>query len=182
MEPRLQLNHFDRRTAIVSDECLLARNHQQVERIVVRPAFAPGELRRFRRSTAPQRVEAQQPARSRIRIRAIFRAPIQQSRYHSVLANPQPGAPSFQVLPAHNMRMPKQGSGVVSRPLEKLIAISGDHDRVIARSPKVNSQRAHPYKIGSPQASRTRPRLSPLLVRGATGGSAVCPLSLKGRG
>ena len=157
MESRLQLDHFDRRAAIVSDERLFARNHQQVERIVVRPALAPRELRRFRRSTAPQRVEAQQPARSRIRIRAILRAPIQQSRHHPVLANPKPGASRFQILPAHNMRMPEQGSGVVCRPVKKLVAISGDHDRTIARSPKVNSQRAHPYKIGSPQASRTRP-------------------------
>src|SRR5580693_4851545 len=161
MESRLQLNHFDRRAAIVSDECLLARDHQQVEWIVVRTALAPRELRSFRRSPAPQRVEAQQPARSRIRIRAILRAPIQQSCHHPVLANPKPGTGRSQILSAHNMWMLEQGGRVSSRPLEKLIAISGDHDRIIARCPKINSQRAHPYKIGSPQASRTRPRLAP---------------------
>ena len=59
------------------------------------------------------------------------------------------------------MRMLEQGSGVVRRPIKQLVAISGDHDRTIARSPKVNSQRAHPYKIGSPASL---PHKTPFLV------------------
>src|ERR1019366_9212629 len=76
MQPGLEGDNFDRGAAVVSDEPLGPRDHQQVEWIVVGAALAGGELRRLRRGPAPKRVPAQPPARSRIRIAAIAGAPI----------------------------------------------------------------------------------------------------------
>jgi len=157
MQSRLNFVNFDRRAAIVGDERFGPRHHQQIERIVIRPAFPRRELRRLARSPPPQSIEAQQPARSRIRIPAILRPPIQQPRDNPVLANPKPGPAGFKILPANNMRMLQQGSGVACRPLEKLIAMGRNHDGTILGSPKINRQRAHPIKIDSPPAPRTTP-------------------------
>src|SRR5580704_5395415 len=172
MQPRLDFDDFDRRAAIVSDERFGPRHHQQVERIVIGPALTRSELGRLARSPPPQSIETQQPARSRIRIRAILRRPtIQQPRDDPMLADPQPGPASFEILPANHMRILEQGSGVACRPLEELITISRNHDRTIPRSPKINRQRAHQYKTGSPQPPPQVP-FSACLPRPSTGEEA----------
>jgi hypothetical protein len=58
MQSRLQLDDLDSGAAVVSDERLLPRDHQQVERIVVRPALISGKRCRLSRSAVSQRVEA----------------------------------------------------------------------------------------------------------------------------
>ncbi len=158
MEPRLDFDNVNRRAAIVSDERFGPRHHQQIEGIVIRPALTRCELGRLRRSPPPQRVEAEQTARSRLRIASVLRRPpIQQAGNNSVLTNSEPGPSRSEILPANNMGMLQQGSRIPRRPFKKLIAISRNHNRTIARSPKINRQRAHPYKIGSPQPPRTTP-------------------------
>jgi len=151
MQPRLDFDDFDRRAAIVGNERFGPRHHQQIERIVIRPALPRRELGRLGSSPPPQRIEAQQPARSRIRISAIFRSPIQQPRDDPMLTDPQPGSAGFKILPANNMRILEQGSRVSRRPLEKLITISRNDNWTIPGSLKINRQRAHRFKIDSPQ-------------------------------
>ena len=171
MEPWLDLDHFDRRAAIVSNERFGARHDQQIERIVIRAALPRCELGRLARSAAPERIEAKQAARSRIGIPAILGPPIQQPRNDSILTNPEPGPAGFEILPADHMRMLEQGSGVRGRPLEKLIAISRNHNRTIAGGLKVDRQGTHRYKIGSHQTP-AQPPFPSSLARYFTGEAA----------
>ena len=57
MQPGLELDDFNRRAAVVGNERFVARNDQQVEWIVVRPALTRREFRRFAGSPSPQRIE-----------------------------------------------------------------------------------------------------------------------------
>ena len=172
MQSRLDFDNFDRRAAIVSNERLCPRHHQQIEWIVIRPALSRCELGRLGRSPPPQRIEAQQPARSRIRIPAIVRPPIEQPRDDPMLADPKPGPAGFKVLPANHMRILEQDSRISRRPLQKLITISRNHDGTIPGSPKINRQRAHQYKTGSPQPPPQAPSRPLYLARYSTGEEA----------
>ena len=160
MESRLQLNHFDRRAASQRRRPGRADPHR-LKRIVVRPALAPCELAA---SAAVRRRNASSTtARAIARWDSRHSPPPISSPATIPLANPKPGTSCAQSSrPQHADG--EQGGRVVSRPVEKPSRYR--RSRSDNRGwPEINSQRAHRYKIGSPQASRTRPRLAPLPER-----------------
>ena len=149
MKSRLQLNHLDSSAAVIRDERMTSRDHQQVERIVIRPALPRCELRRLFSTPASQRIERQQPARSRHRITPTFSAPIQQPRNDSMLTDSEPSPPGLQIFSTNHMRILTQRSRIIRRPRKKLIPIGSNHDRIIAQGLKINRERTHRNKVGS---------------------------------
>ena len=103
-----------------------------------------------------QRVEAEQSARSQIRVvgSAFCNAPVEQARDQSVLVDSEPGPVGAQILAADYPRPIAQRGRRQRGTVEIFVAIRRHHDRIVGEDAEVDCERAHGApKVANPTRS-----------------------------
>jgi len=73
----------------------------------------------------------------------LLRSPVQQTRDQAVLVDPKPCTAGLEILPANDSGIFQEQGRRQGRAAHELVAIRGDHDRIIGEALEINRQRTH---------------------------------------